>query len=78
MELDISNSITNEKEQNNETTEFIRELEKGEVPLDDMVNKYTEAMDNLKFCSDKLNQATETVNKILTENGTLEDFKTEE
>ena len=58
--------------------DIIRELEKGEVPLDDMVNKYTEAMDNLKFCSDKLNQATETVNKILTENGTLEDFKTEE
>jgi len=53
--------------------DIIRELEKGEVPLDDMVNKYTEAMDNLKFCSDKLNQATETVNKILTENGTLED-----
>ena len=58
--------------------DIIRELEKGEVPLDDMVNKYTEAMGHLKFCNDKLNQATETVNKILTENNTLEDFETEE
>ncbi len=58
--------------------DIIRELEKGEVPLDDMINKYTEAMENLKFCSDKLEEATITVNKILTESGTLEDFKTEE
>ena len=58
--------------------DIIRELEKGEVPLDDMINKYTEAMENLKFCSDKLEEATITVNKILTESGTLEDFKTEQ
>ncbi len=57
---------------------IIRELEGGEVPLDDMVNKYTEAMKYVSFCSNKLNSATETVNKIMTENGNLEDFKTEE
>lgn len=57
---------------------IIRELEGGEVPLDDMVNKYTEAMEYVKFCSNKLNSATKTVNQILTENGTLEEFKTEE
>ncbi|MCI6349378.1 MAG: exodeoxyribonuclease VII small subunit [Tenericutes bacterium] len=56
---------------------IIRELEKGEVPLDDMVKKYTEAMSLVKFCNDKLNSATETVNKILAEDGSLKDFKAE-
>ena len=56
---------------------IIRELEKGEVPLDDMVKKYTEAMSLVKFCNDKLNSATETVNKILAEDGSLKDFKGE-
>lgn len=56
---------------------IIRELEKGEVPLDDMVKKYTEAMSLVKFCNDKLNSATETVNKILAEDGSLKDFDAE-
>ena len=57
---------------------IIRELEKGEVPLDEMVTRYTEAMKHLNFCSTKLNEATKTVNNILSENGNLEEFKTEE
>ncbi len=57
--------------------DIIRELEKGEVPLDEMVNKYTEATDLVKFCSNKLNEATQTVNKILNDDGTLTEFKTE-
>ena len=32
----------------------------------------------IKLCSDKLNKATESVNKILEENGNLEDFTIEE
>ncbi len=31
-----------------------------------------------KYCSDKLNKATERVNKILTENKELVDFEVEE
>lgn len=58
--------------------EIIRELEKGEVALDDMVKKYTEAMELVKFCSNKLNEATKTVNKILNEDNTLSEFKNEE
>lgn len=57
--------------------DIIRELEKGEVALDDMVKKYTEAMELVKFCSEKLNNATNTVNKILSEDGTFKDFNTE-
>ena len=54
---------------------IVNELESGEVALDDAINKYTEAMKLSKECSDKLNEVTETVNKILTDNGKLEDFE---
>ena len=56
---------------------IIRELESGEVPLDDMVKKYTEAMELVKFCNEKLANATETVNKILNSDGSFTEFKTE-
>lgn len=54
---------------------IVAELESGEVPLDDAINKYTEAMKLSKECSNKLTEVSEKVNKILTENGTLEDFE---
>lgn len=56
---------------------IIRELESGEVPLDDMVKKYTEAMELVKFCNEKLANATETVNKILNSDGSFIEFKPE-
>ena len=56
---------------------IIRELESGEVPLDDMVKKYTEAMELVKFCNEKLANATETVNKILNSDGSFTEFKPE-
>lgn len=57
---------------------IVAELESGEVPLDDAINKYTEAMKLSKECSNKLTEVSEKVNKILTENGTLEDFEVPE
>ena len=57
---------------------IVKELESGEVNLDDAIEKYTMAMKLAKECSDKLNSATEKVNKILKENGSLEEFKIEE
>ena len=54
---------------------LIKELESGNVDLDQAINKYSEAMKLAKTCSDKLNNATEAVNKILKENGELEDFE---
>lgn len=53
---------------------IVKELEGGEVNLDDAIEKYTKAMKLAKECSSQLNKATEKVNKILKENGTLEDF----
>ncbi len=61
----------------NELEKMVEELEKGDVDLDDAIDKYTKAMKLAKECSLKLKSAEENVNKILTENGE-EDFKVEE
>ena len=57
---------------------IVKELESGNVDLDNAIKKYTEAMELAKYCSDKLKDATDKVNKILTENGELKDFKVED
>ena len=57
---------------------IVHELESGSTELERAIDKYTEAMKLVKFCSDKLNTATEKVNKILAENGELVDFSIEE
>ena len=57
---------------------LVNELESGEIDLDKAISKYSEAMKIAKDCGDKLNNATEEVNKILNENGKLEDFKINE
>ena len=57
---------------------IVSQLESGNVDLDDAINKYTSAMQIAKECSLKLKSAEEQINKVLTENGTLEDFKLSE
>lgn len=57
---------------------IVKELESGNVDLDNAIDKYTEAMKLVKYASDKLNNATEKVNKILKDNGSLENFEIEE
>lgn len=54
---------------------IVKELESGNCSLDDAINKYTEGMKLAKLCGDKLSNATEKVNKILSENGELKDFE---
>lgn len=58
-----------------EVETIVESLENGDVDLEDSIKKYTEAMKIVKTCSEKLDSASETVNKILTENGTLEDLE---
>jgi len=53
---------------------IVKELENGTTDLESTIEKYTEAMKIVKACNDKLNTATEAVNKILQDNGSLEDF----
>ncbi len=58
----------------NELDSIVKELENGDADLEDSIKKYSEAMEIVKVCSDKLNNAEEQVNKILKSDGTLEDF----
>ncbi|MCR5223744.1 MAG: exodeoxyribonuclease VII small subunit [Bacilli bacterium] len=53
---------------------IVKELEQGEADLDSSIDKYTEAMNIIKMCNEKLSSAEEKVNKILKEDGTLEEF----
>lgn len=61
-----------------ELEKIVKELENGNVDLDSAIEKYTEAMNLAKFCSEKLKDATDKVNKILTDNGELKDFEVKE
>lgn len=60
-----------------ELENIVKELESGNVELDLAIDKYTEAMKLAKYCSEKLKNATDKVNKILTENKELIEFKIE-
>ena len=57
---------------------IVKELENGDIDLDDAIEKYTKAMKLAKECSVKLTTVSEKVNKILLENGNLEEFKVED
>ncbi len=59
----------------NELEKIVRDLETGDVKLDDAIEKYTEAMKLSKICSDKLKNAEEQINKIVKEDGSIEEFK---
>ena len=60
-----------------ELEKIVKDLESGNVNLDDAITKYSEAMKLAKECSDKIKSAEELVSKILKENGKLEDFEVE-
>ncbi len=68
----------NFEEKLNDLENIIKELESGNVDLDNAINKYTEAMKIAKECSTKLDEAEKAVDKILNEDGKLENFKVEE
>ena len=70
------NEITFEKALQ-DLEEIIKDLESGSIPLEEAINKYTDAMNLVKICQEKLNKATKQVNKILSENDELKDFELE-
>ena len=61
-----------------ELEKIVSELESAEVGLDLAIDKYTKAMNLAKECSLKLNEVSEKVNKIMLDNGNLEDFEIKE
>ena len=58
--------------------EIVKKLESGEVPLDDAINQFTEAMKLANLCDEKLKNAEEAITKLVNKDGSLEDFKVEE
>jgi len=53
---------------------IVKKLESGEVPLDDAIESFTNAMKLAKICDERLKSAEEQINKILSEDGKLKDF----
>ena len=56
---------------------IVNELESGEIDLDSSIEKYINAMKLVKECDEKLKNVEEQINKIVTENGSLEEFEVE-
>ena len=57
---------------------IVRELESGNVALDDAMEKFNEAFKISKECDTKLKEVSDSLNKILNKDGELEEFKVEE
>ena len=53
---------------------IIKDLENGNIPLEDAISKYTDAMNLVKICQEKLDNATEQMNKIIGTDGEVKDF----
>jgi len=58
--------------------ELVKDLENGNVPLDDAINKYQEAMKIAKVCDEKLKNAEEAITKIVKDDNSVEDFEVTE
>lgn len=54
---------------------IISELENNEIPLDDAINKYGEAMILIKECNEQLQEIESTVAKMVSDNGDLQDLE---
>lgn len=54
--------------------EIVTKLETGDVPLDDAIDEFTKAMELVKVCNTKLNNAEEAIAKIVQDNGEIIDF----
>lgn len=61
-----------------ELENIVSKLENGDSPLDESFDMYSKAMKLIKECDTELNDVKEKVNKIVSENGQLQDFKVEE
>lgn len=49
--------------------EIVKELESGQLPLQDAMTAYKKGVELSQFCQTTLQQAEETVHKMMTPNG---------
>ena len=57
---------------------IVKKLENGDVPLDNAIKEFTEAMKLAKICDEKLKTAEEAITKLVNKDGSVTDFKIEE
>ena len=57
---------------------IVKKLESGEVPLDNAITEFTEAMKIAKDCDEKLKTSEEAITKLVNKDGEVVDFKVEE
>ena len=55
--------------------EIVKKLENGDIPLDDAINEFNEAMELANICDKKLKNAEEALTKIVKEDNQLENFE---
>ena len=73
MEQDLSFEESLEK-----LEEIVNKLENGDVPLDDAIEEFKNAMDLVKVCNKKLEVAEESIAKIVQDTGELIEFNSNE
>lgn len=61
-----------------ELEKIINELENGEIDLEQSIEKYTLAMKLVKECDKSLKNIEEKVNKVVLENGNIEELEISE
>lgn len=54
--------------------EIVNKLENGDVPLDDAIDEFNNAMQLVKICENKLSKAEESIAKIVKDNGDVVEF----
>ncbi|MBO5414445.1 MAG: exodeoxyribonuclease VII small subunit [Bacilli bacterium] len=57
---------------------IVKDLENGNVDLDDAIKKFEDAMNLAKSCDDKLKKAESAISKIVGDDGSVDDFEVEE
>ena len=55
--------------------EIVKKLENGDVPLDDAIKEFNEAMVLAKKCDEKLKSAEEAITKIVNNDDSVDDFE---
>ncbi len=75
---EIDTSKISFEEALNDLEIIVKKLETGEVPLDQAIEEFNNAMKLSKICNDKLKTAEESITKLVKDNNELEDFKIEE
>lgn len=57
--------------------DIVNKLENGDIPLDDAIGKFNDAMNLVKVCDERLKNAEKMVAKIVNDDNNLEDFQVE-